>query len=226
MSATKRRICRWERRPEARPQELLEAALRVFAERGYRGARLEEVAASAGVSKGALYHYFENKEELLLRAIEHHQEVVFGHAQEVLSGASGPASARIRLLVRRGFAGDDPIRRDVLLLLQDVANKVPAIYRRWLATGPVRGWRLIAELIAEGQADGEFRRDADAEVAARILVSGLMTQVALQAHADALPELAIDLDRLVDSAVEGMLAGLRIVAVVAEQGLPTLSTRG
>src|SRR4029453_14002196 len=55
---------RWERRKEARPSELIAAALELFVERGYAGPRLEDVAAQAGVSKGTLYLYFENKENL------------------------------------------------------------------------------------------------------------------------------------------------------------------
>src|SRR4051794_31297138 len=55
---------RWERRKDARPQELLEAAIDLFVERGYAATRLEDVARCAGVSKGTLYLYYENKEEL------------------------------------------------------------------------------------------------------------------------------------------------------------------
>ena len=55
---------RWERRKDARPQELLASALDIFVERGYAASRLDDVAARAGVSKGTLYLYFENKEEL------------------------------------------------------------------------------------------------------------------------------------------------------------------
>src|SRR4028119_545272 len=55
---------RWERRKDSRPSELLDAALEIFVERGYAAARLEDVAAKAGVSKGTLYLYYDNKEEL------------------------------------------------------------------------------------------------------------------------------------------------------------------
>src|SRR5687768_17668301 len=55
---------RWERRKDSRPSELLEAALEIFVERGFAAARLEDVAAKAGVSKGTLYLYYANKEEL------------------------------------------------------------------------------------------------------------------------------------------------------------------
>lgn len=53
-----------ERRKEARPGELLEAALDLFAEKGFAATRSEEVAARAGVSKGTLFLYFQSKEEL------------------------------------------------------------------------------------------------------------------------------------------------------------------
>jgi AcrR family transcriptional regulator len=64
------RPARWRRRREARPQELLEAALSVFAEKGFTAARLDEIAARAGVSKGTLYLYFPSKEALLEALID------------------------------------------------------------------------------------------------------------------------------------------------------------
>ena len=55
---------RWERRKQARPGELLAAALDLFVERGFAATRLDEVAARAGVSKGTLYLYYASKEDL------------------------------------------------------------------------------------------------------------------------------------------------------------------
>src|SRR5580765_1829836 len=53
---------RWTRRKEARPSEILDAALKEFAEKGYAGARMDDIARRAGVTKGTIYLYFENKE--------------------------------------------------------------------------------------------------------------------------------------------------------------------
>jgi AcrR family transcriptional regulator len=55
---------RWQRRPEARPEEILDAAFDVFGEQGFARTRLEDVAQRAGVSKGTLYLYFDSKETL------------------------------------------------------------------------------------------------------------------------------------------------------------------
>jgi AcrR family transcriptional regulator len=61
---------RWERRKESRPKELLAAALDVFVDKGYAAARLEDVASIAGVSKGTLYLYFKNKEDLFKTVLQ------------------------------------------------------------------------------------------------------------------------------------------------------------
>ncbi len=66
-----RRGPRWERRKASRPSELLQAALEVFVERGFSSARLDDVASRAGVSKGTLYLYFDNKEELFKAVVRH-----------------------------------------------------------------------------------------------------------------------------------------------------------
>lgn len=209
MQAKKHKSLRWERRPDERPHELLEAALRVFAAHGYRNTRLEAVASAAGVTKGALYHYFSNKEELLLRALEAYQERALGRVEEALRGERGPASAKLRLFFHKAFGGDDPVRLDILLLLQSAAHEAPEVYRRWVASGPVKGWRLIVRLIDEGRAAGEFRRDADAEVAGRVFLTGLMGQVMWQRYAGEVAAMRIDADRLIDSAVDLLLAALR-----------------
>src|SRR5258706_6679077 len=55
---------RWQRRKDARPEEIVAAALEVFVERGFAATKLEDVARRAGVTKGTIYLYFENKEAL------------------------------------------------------------------------------------------------------------------------------------------------------------------
>src|ERR1043166_7714001 len=60
---------RWRRLPEARPAQILDAALEVFAERGLAASRLDDIARRAGVSKGTIYSYFPNKEALFREVI-------------------------------------------------------------------------------------------------------------------------------------------------------------
>lgn len=203
---------RWERRPDQRPSELLDAALRTFARRGYANTRLEDVAASVGVTKGTIYHYFATKEELLLRAIDHYHEQAFRPLEKVIRERRGPVSATIRLFLRRAFGALDDGKLSVLVLLaQGLASEVPEAYNRWLAKGPVRGWQLLATLIEAGKKSGEFRVDADGEIIARTTISGLLLQFAWQRHAEGVPAVAVDADRLIDSTTDALLHALRPV---------------
>lgn len=70
---------RFERRKQARPGELLEAALALFVEKGFAATRVDEVAARAGVSKGTLFLYFSTKEDLLKAVV---REVIAGRFAE------------------------------------------------------------------------------------------------------------------------------------------------
>jgi AcrR family transcriptional regulator len=198
-------------------QELLDAALRVFAERGYRHARLDDVAEAAGVTKGAIYHYFDTKEALLLGVVDHFQAAAFGRADAALRDPELPVATRIRMVVRKVFARRaNTVGNPLLtLLLRDVATEVPHVHERWLRNGPARFWKLLDTLVDEGKRRGEFRADADAEVGARLLVSGLMLQVMWQQHATAVPALAIDEERLLESSTELFLAALRPVHVAS-----------
>src|SRR6185369_7210474 len=86
---------RWERRKDARPQELLAAALELFVDRGFAATRLEDVARAAGVSKGTLYLYFENKQELFKAVVRENIVQVIGEAELELAGAENVSSEEL-----------------------------------------------------------------------------------------------------------------------------------
>ena len=90
---------RWERRKDARPQELLEAALDLFVERGYAATRLEDVARRAGVSKGTLYLYYENKEELFKAVVRSSIVPIIGDAEVSVAEFEGHSADLLRQLV-------------------------------------------------------------------------------------------------------------------------------
>src|SRR3954469_7259386 len=84
---------RWERRKEARPQELLAAALDLFVERGFAATRLDDVAARAGVSKGTLYLYFANKEELFKAVVRESMLPALDEAEDLIKHHQGHSAA-------------------------------------------------------------------------------------------------------------------------------------
>ena len=212
MTAT--RPSRWERRPDDRPQELLDAAFRVFAEHGYRATRLEQVAEAAGVTKGTIYYYFRNKEDLFRQTVEQHRRRTSARLDALMGTVPGAVSVRLRVGLREAWRDvSGPAGALLRLMIGEVSIEAPELFRAWLAEVVTQGGVELADVIREGQATGEFRVDADADVAARMFISGVLMEALMQHHgfgdADPLP-----LERRIASGVELMLHSLRPTIVI------------
>jgi AcrR family transcriptional regulator len=149
---------KFRRRPADRPAEILAAALGVFAERGFQAARLEEVARRAGVSKGALYLYFETKADLfravVTDAISPNLERI-----KVMATADVTVEQALRMgvgMLARTVVTDHRITGVVKLVIAESRNH-PELATIWHQTVVAPGVALITGLIAAGQARGEVR---------------------------------------------------------------------
>src|SRR2546428_7740214 len=91
---------RWRRRKDARPEEIISAALEVFTDRGFAATKLEEVARRAGVTKGTIYLYFENKEALFKALIRQTIVPVIAQGEELAKSFTGSARDLFERLVR------------------------------------------------------------------------------------------------------------------------------
>lgn len=190
----------------------MDAAFRVFAQQGYRSTRLDDVAEAVGMTKGAIYYYFDGKEDLLRRAVQGRHRAIFGELAGALEAEGGPATARIRLVLRKLWQHwmEPGWGLAVRLMMGEVSQEFPALFREWAEEGPLRARSLVRDLIEEGRAAGEFRADVDAEVAARLITSGLMLQAALHVHLGLSDLAPCEPDRIFDSAVELFLHGLAV----------------
>ncbi len=154
------------RRKEARPAELLDAALALFVEKGFASTRSEEVARRAGVSKGTLYLYFPSKEELLKAVIQQFlaDRIVEG-AHEV-DQAQGPTPALMEnLLVDWWMRTYDGPASGVFKLIVSEVRNFPDIAQFYVERVIVPGNELCARLLRRGIDRGEFREvDIDAAV--------------------------------------------------------------
>ena len=149
---------RWSRRKEARPEEITAAALELFVERGYAATRLEDVAARAGVSKGTLYLYFTNKENLFKAVV---REVLVARLAEFRShidSFKGTTMELIRIMMRAWWeqVGSTPISGIPKLVLAEARN-FPEIARFYLDEVVRPGQETLTALIQRGVAHGEFR---------------------------------------------------------------------
>jgi len=149
---------RWRRRKDARPAELLDAALDVFFEKGFAAARLEDIAARAGVSKGTVYLYFSSKEDVfdaLVRAIpQANVETV----RTLTADPSIPADALLgRVLQLVGtFLRDERMIKFPRRIIGEAANlpKRAETYKREVIA---RGLAILSSVIERGIKDGKFR---------------------------------------------------------------------
>src|SRR3712207_4514991 len=87
------------RRKDTRPAELLEAALEVFAEKGFTAARMEDIAARAGAAKGTVYLYFASKEAVFEALVRTRILPNIEHAEVLVAGHEGPVAPLFRQLL-------------------------------------------------------------------------------------------------------------------------------
>jgi AcrR family transcriptional regulator len=159
------------RRKEARPQELLDAALALFVEKGFAATRAEEVAQRAGVSKGTLYLYYPSKEELLKAVIAHFlsSRIQEGTAQAAQHAGSPTALLRGILIDWWTELYDNPAAGVFKLVITEVGNfpEIGEFYAREVVQ-PAHA--LLEGVIRRGVAEGEFRAiDVDSAVHSLVL---------------------------------------------------------
>lgn len=149
---------KWHRRPEARPEEILEAAAQVFMEQGYAATKLEEVARRAGVSKGTLYLYFDSKEALFKEMVRARLVVGVAAAEERFAQHTGTARQALEELIRAWWQSLDKSGMCRLSqLVTSEMHKFPELGKFYHDEVTRRARRLVGAIIERGVARGEFR---------------------------------------------------------------------
>jgi len=166
---------RWERRKNARPQELLAAALDLFVERGYAATRLDDVAACAGVSKGTLYLYFANKEDLFKAVIQEHLVPTLGEAEQMIDQYEGHSRDLLREIVMLWWqrVGDTQLSGLMKLMMAESSN-FPEVAQFYHDEIIMRGNAIIERALTRGMARGELRKLDTAQVTQVIVAPVLM----------------------------------------------------
>src|SRR6266850_1189778 len=162
---------RWRRMPEARPAEILNAALDAFVENGFAATRLEDVAQRAGVSKGTLYLYFDSK-EALFKAVVRENIVPFIERAEHRADAYQGSSRDLLVEVVRGWWNDMHESRMTGLpkLILSEASNFPEAARVYFDEVVQRVRRLFARTLERGIERGEFR-PLDVEYTVRVVMA-------------------------------------------------------
>jgi len=196
------------RRKDARPGELLQAALDVFTEHGFAAARLDEIAHRAGVSKGTVYLYFESKEALFKAATEAAITPALEAAEALAANTTASAADMLRRFVFNWWQaiGATSLGGLPKLLIAESGN-FPEL-ARWFHDNMIRrAQRALAGIISLGIDRGEFRQQ-DPMVAARVVFGPMFAYILWQRAFGACISDLPDPDTYLSAAVDMLIHGL------------------
>jgi AcrR family transcriptional regulator len=168
---------KFRRRKADRPAEIVEAALAVFAEKGFAAAKLEDIAKRAGVSKGAIYLYFETKEEVFRAVVSQAIAPNVGAVRAMAAAHPGPLADLLRGVTGHiaGVISQTPLG-GVLKMVVGEARNFPEIARVWHDELVSQALGAISDAIAAAQARGEVK-PGDPRIYALQLISPLLVAV-------------------------------------------------
>lgn len=165
---------RWQRRKDARPAEIIDAALRLFVDKGFAATRLDDVAKQAGVTKGTVYLYFDNKEELFKAVVRETVVPNIAFAEQLVADHQG-SWAELLWQLLEGWAQrmqDSPATGISKLMIAE-ANNFPELARFYVDEVVIRSRTMFSTVIERGIAAGEFR-PVNVALAARAVIAPLM----------------------------------------------------
>jgi AcrR family transcriptional regulator len=209
--ATEAAAAKRERRKEARPGELLDAALELFVEKGFAATRAEEVAARAGVSKGTLFLYFPSKEELFKAVVRENISGRFAEWNEEFETFEGTAADMVRYCMKVWWERIGATRASGItkLMISEARNfpELAAFYQQEVIRP---GTLLIRRILQRGVDNGEFRRDLDLDYAVFSIVAPIVFLIMMKHSlgACAPQDYALDPERYVQSQCETLLMGV------------------
>jgi AcrR family transcriptional regulator len=209
-----------QRRKETRPQELLDAALQLFVEKGFAATRSEEVARRAGVSKGTLYLYYPSKEELFKAVVRQSMSTLIAEGIELADAYEGSSSDLLVTLMNIWWqkVGNTPAAGIHKIVISEVRN-FPELAKFYADEVILPADRLFSTVVQRGIDRGEFRPVPIHEVAHVLMAP--MIFLSLHQHsfgACAMHGDDIDADAMIRTQLDMALRGL-------ESRAPTVPAR-
>ena len=204
---------KFRRRKADRPGEIVEAAMAVFAERGFAAAKLDDIARRAGVSKGALYLYFETKEEIFRAVVDQAIAPNLHAVRAMVAAHPGPLSDLLRLVAERvGHLMETlPVGGVIKMVIAEAGN-FPELARVWHDDLVAQILGALTDAIRAAQGRGEVRpgdpRMYALEVIAPMLVGVIWRETFTPIGAE-----PFDLPALAEQHVETLLRGMSLEPV-------------
>jgi AcrR family transcriptional regulator len=203
---------KFRRRAEARPDEVLDAALALFVEKGFAQTRVEDIAARAGLSKGAVYLYFPSKEAVLEGLVKRAVLPIADNALGVLENYAGDPRLVIGTALKlvAGRLSDPKVAAIPRLLIREMIN-FPEFAQMYREAVLDRVLPAVEKLIAHGISEGYFR-PVDPALTIRSLVGPLVLHMMLAEIFGIMPAGGIEIGRLIDNHLTILFDGLSLPA--------------
>ncbi|MGH7269244.1 MAG: TetR/AcrR family transcriptional regulator [Polyangiaceae bacterium] len=152
-------------------ERILDAAVRVFAKKGFYATRVSEVAKAAGVADGTIYLYFKSKDDLLVSLFEHCVERLLDYLETELPLVASSARKLQRIIeLQLGLLEGE---RDLAEVVTVILRQSTKLMKEYAAPKFTSYLDAIARIVAEGQAAGELRKDISPHLAARAIFGAL-----------------------------------------------------
>jgi len=199
---------RWKRRKDARPSEIVSAALAIFTERGFAAARIEDIAARAGISKGALYLYFPTKEDLF-RAVVRETVVPNIEALQAQLVVADMSFTNLLRMILPHFAEVVVATKlgAVVKMVVGESGNFPELARVWHDDVISNAIGMLGKLIAHAQDRGEIR-PGDPRIHAFSIMGPMLMGVIWRETFTPLGATDINLPKLARQHAETVLDGL------------------
>lgn len=190
---------------EDKRRRIIDAAVEVFAEKGFFGSRVSEIAEAAGVADGTIYLYFKSKDELLISLFEEKMGEIMRRLQAILAELDDPETKMRRYIIEHlELVAAQPKLMQVLTVeLRQSARFIkeysPKAFARYLA--------IVGHILEEGQRSGVFRQSLDPSVFRRALfgaIDELSLEWVLRSRGNNAPDATVIGEQLADFIIRGL----------------------
>ena len=183
-------------------QRILEAAVRVFAEKGFYQSTISQIARKAGVADGTIYLYFKNKDDILVQFFSYKAKQVFDLFREEVSKAEN-AVEKLRNLVRRHL---DEFQRDknMAIVYQAETHQNSRSAEPQIRDMSKMYQDIVSEIVEQGQADGSMRKDLYLSLVKRFIVGAVDETINNWLHSGGKYDLVSMTDPLIDLFIRGI----------------------
>ena len=201
---------KFRRQKEKRPEDICAAALAVFAQKGFAGARMDQIAGRAGLSKGAIYLYFPTKSDLFRAVVRNTVAPRFDEIQRNVAAIDIPFAAFVRMLLPRfaEMATTLPLGAVAKMVIGESRN-FPELAKVWHDDVVLKGIGLLVGMIERAQDKGEIK-PGDPRIHAFSIMGPMMLGVLWRETFVPIGAATVDLPTIARQHVETILDGLVI----------------